>query len=200
MNRFRLQDHLDDIYSSFPNSRRQPVIGITANFSDGDATLRDRYYKQIIAAGGTPLLIPPVADKDVLHNTLDAIDALLLTGGGDYNPLWAGKQPSPHLHNINAERDLPELLITRMAYHRQIPMLGICRGIQTLAMALDGEVMQDIESESTKQQENEPLIKHSQDADRSEPTHTVAVVPDSILHSLYFSSPDSKPSTPDLRP
>lgn len=79
-------------------------------------------------------------------------------------------------------------------------MLGICRGIQTLAMALDGEVMQDIESESTKQQENEPLIKHSQDADRSEPTHTVAVVPDSILHSLYFSSPDSKPSTPDLRP
>lgn len=59
MNRFRLQDHLDDIYSSFPNNRRQPVIGITANFSDGDATLRDRYYKQIIAAGGTPLLIPP---------------------------------------------------------------------------------------------------------------------------------------------
>lgn len=181
MNSFRLQDYLDEIYSAFPNYRRQPVIGITANYSNGDATLRDRYYKQIVQAGGTPLLIPPVANKDVIQNTLENIDGLLLTGGGDYNPLWAGEEPSPHLHGINAERDLPEQLITRMAYHRQIPMLGICRGIQTLAMALDGEVEQDINETKT-------LIKHSQDADRSEPTHTVTVVPDSILHQLYASS------------
>lgn len=153
-------------------------MGITANYSDGDATLRDRYYWQIVAAGGTPVIVPPVADKDVIANTLDHIDALLLSGGGDFNPLWADEQPSPRLHSINAERDLAELLTTRLAYNRQMPILGICRGIQTIAMALEGHVQQDIT-------DNPQHIKHSQDADRSEPTHTVTVTRDTILASIY---------------
>lgn len=153
-------------------------MGITANYSDGDATLRDRYYWQIVAAGGTPVIVPPVADKDVIANTLDHIDALLLSGGGDFNPLWADEQPSPRLHSINAERDLAELLTTRLAYNRQMPILGICRGIQTIAMTLEGHVQQDIT-------DNPQHIKHSQDADRSEPTHTVTVTRDTILASIY---------------
>lgn len=178
MHSFDLEQHLKGIYSTFPEARRQPVVGITANYSDGDATLRDRYYWQIVAAGGTPVIIPPVADKDVIANTLDHIDALLLSGGGDFNPLWADEQPSPRLHSINAERDLAELLTTRLAYNRQMPILGICRGIQTIAMALEGHVQQDIT-------DNPQHIKHSQDADRSEPTHTVTVTRDTILASIY---------------
>lgn len=178
MHSFDLEQHLKGIYSTFPEARRQPVVGITANYSDGDATLRDRYYWQIVAAGGTPVIVPPVADKDVIANTLDHIDALLLSGGGDFNPLWADEQPSPRLHSINAERDLAELLTTRLAYNRQMPILGICRGIQTIAMALEGHVQQDIT-------DNPQHIKHSQDADRSEPTHTVTVTRDTILASIY---------------
>lgn len=178
MHSFDLEQHLKGIYSIFPEARRQPVVGITANYSDGDATLRDRYYWQIVAAGGTPVIVPPVADKDVIANTLDHIDALLLSGGGDFNPLWADEQPSPRLHSINAERDLAELLTTRLAYNRQMPILGICRGIQTIAMALEGHVQQDIT-------DNPQHIKHSQDADRSEPTHTVTVTRDTILASIY---------------
>ena len=191
MKSFRLQDHLDEIHAAYPAYRRRPTIGITANYSDGDACLRDRYYRQITDAGGTPVLIPPIADKDVILNTLEQIDGLLLTGGGDYNPQWAGEEPSPKLHGINAERDLPELLITRLAYHRQIPMLGICRGIQTLAMALDGEVDQDISEARASKQECEVIgtpVKHSQDAARNEATHSVTVVPDSILSQLYPQS------------
>lgn len=178
MHSFDLEQHLKGIYSTFPEARRQPVVGITANYSDGDATLRDRYYWQIVAAGGTPVIVPPVADKDVIANTLDHIDALLLSGGGDFNPLWADEQPSPRLHSINAERDLAELLTTRLAYNRQMPILGICRGIQAIAMALEGHVQQDIT-------DNPQHIKHSQDADRSEPTHTVTVTRDTILASIY---------------
>ncbi len=184
MNNYSLPSYLETIYSRYPESDRRPVIGITANYADGDATLRDRYYKQVVAAGGVPVIIPPVADSDVIINTLDGIDGLLLTGGGDYNPLWAGEQPSPLLHGINAERDLPELLITRLAYNRQIPMLGICRGIQTLAMALGGEVAQDISILGV-----EDIIKHSQDGDRSEATHVVNIVPGTTLHKIYTSSP-----------
>ena len=110
-------------------------------------------------------------------NTLSRIDGLILSGGGDFNPLWTGEEPSVKLGGINKERDLPELLITRLAYNRQIPMLGICRGIQTLAIALGGEVDQDI-SDKAK-------VKHSQNADRSEPTHSVTIAPDSILAQLY---------------
>ena len=102
----------------------------------------------------------------------------MLSGGGDFNPLWADEQPSPRLHSINAERDLAELLTTRLAYNRQMPILGICRGIQTIALALEGHVQQDIT-------DNPQHIKHSQDADRSEPTHTVTVTRDTILASIY---------------
>lgn len=190
MESFDLQAHLDEIYSNFPPEYWKPVIGITANYAEGEARLMDRYYKQVVSAGGVPVLIPPVADKDVIINTLKSIDGLLLTGGGDINPLWSGEQPSPQLHGVNNVRDLPELLITKLAYNRQIPMLGICRGMQTLATALGGKVMQDIEEDFKKQQkaglsaDTEPL-KHSQDGDRDMLSHVVNISKGSELQEIY---------------
>ena len=177
MNGFDLQSHLNDVYAHFPEAEKRPVIGITGNYEDLTCKLGRGYYQSVVAAGGVPVVIPPVADKHVIVNTLEHIDALILSGGGDINPLWAGEEPSPKLHGINQERDLPELLIARLAYNRQIPMLGICRGIQTLATAFGGKVSQDISDVAT--------IKHSQDADRSEATHSVTIDADSVLHRLY---------------
>lgn len=186
---YNLDSHLSEIYSTFPEAKHQPVIGITTNYSNEDACLRSKYYEQVVAAGGIPFLIPPIADKDVIINTLEHIDGLILTGGGDYNPLWAGEEPSQSLHSINKTRDLPELLITRLAYNRQIPMLGICRGIQTLAVALDGRVQQDIYSAAYIQDEtpHPASIKHSQDADRDEVTHTVSLLPNTVIHAIYHA-------------
>lgn len=193
MKSFDIQSSLDDIYARYPEATRQPVIGLTGNFADGDARLCKQYYMSVVRAGGTPVIIPPVADKDVIINTLDKIDGLVLTGGGDINPLWAGEEPSPRLHGINHMRDKAELLTVRLAYNRQIPMLGICRGIQTLVTALDGEVDQDIAESFAAAHgagraaaaAGHSLIKHSQDADRSEPTHTVRISRESVLYSLY---------------
>lgn len=193
MKSFDIQSSLDDIYARYPEATRQPVIGLTGNFADGDARLCEQYYMSVVRAGGTPVIIPPVADKDVIINTLDKIDGLVLTGGGDINPLWAGEEPSPRLHGINHMRDKAELLTVRLAYNRQIPMLGICRGIQTLVTALDGEVDQDIAESFAAAHgagraaaaADHSLIKHSQDADRSEPTHTVRISRESVLYSLY---------------
>lgn len=177
MSRFDLQSHLNDVYAHFPEAEKRPVIGITGNYEDLTCKLGRGYYQSVVEAGGVPVVIPPVADKHVIVNTLEHIDALILSGGGDINPLWAGEEPSPKLHGINQERDFPELLIARLAYNRQIPMLGICRGIQTLATALGGKVAQDISDVAT--------IKHSQDADRSEATHSVSVEQDSTLFNIY---------------
>ena len=187
---FDLQGRLDAIYARYPEAPYKPVIGITGNYTDQACKLAEGYYKSVVAAGGVPVIIPPVADPDVILNTLERLDGLILSGGSDYNPLWAGEQPSPKLGGICAERDLPELLITRLAYNRQLPILGICRGIQTLAMALGGRVAQDL-SEVKSEEIRVKNVKHSQDADRSEATHSVTVEHDSILFSVYksFHSP-----------
>ena len=178
LNHFDWQSQLASVYASFPEAQRRPVIGITGNYDEQTCKLADGYYRSVQQAGGVPVIIPPLNDTDSIINTLEHIDGLLLSGGADYNPLYAGEEPLPSLHGINSERDLPELLITRLAYNRQIPILGICRGIQTLAMALGGTVRQDI---------GQTTVKHSQDADRSEPTHSVAIEKDSILFNIYES-------------
>lgn len=181
--RFDWKKRLDDAYAAFPEAKQKPVIGITGNYGEQACMLSDRYYKSVVAAGGVPVIVPPVADTDAIINTLAQLDALLLSGGGDYNPLYAGEEPSPRLKGINNERDLPELLITRLAYNRQLPMLGICRGMQTLVMALGGKVAQDLSE--LKERSEDCGVKHSQDADRNEPTHTVAVDGSSILGAVY---------------
>ena len=174
--RFDWQSQLATIYASFPEAQRRPIIGITGNYDEHTCKLADGYYRSVQKAGGVPVIIPPLSDTDSIINTLEHIDGLLLSGGADYNPLYANEEPIPALHGINSERDLPELLITRLAYNRQIPILGICRGIQTLAMALGGKVLQDI---------GQSGIKHSQDADRSEPTHSITVEQGSTLFYIY---------------
>ncbi len=177
MDKFDLQAHLDDVYAQFPEAQRRPIVGITGNYEDATCKLGEGYYKSVVAAGGVPMIIPPVADKDTLVDTLGQIDALILSGGGDINPLYAGEEPSPKLHGINQKRDLPELMIAQLAYNRQIPILGICRGIQTLAVALGGRIWQDISEKTT--------VKHSQDAARYEQTHSVKIDTDSTLYKLY---------------
>ena len=172
---FQLQTQLDAIYGHFPEAELRPLIGISANTADIDLTLRRVYCDQIVHAGGVPVVLPPVNDAEVLINMLEGIDGLVLTGGADYNPLWYGEQPEKELHTINSTRDLPELLLTRLAFNRQIPILGICRGVQTMAIALGGNLVQDLKT---------PL-KHSQDAPRSEATHSVTITEGSTLYGLY---------------
>ncbi|EGV29381.1 hypothetical protein HMPREF9431_02133 [Segatella oulorum F0390] len=172
---FQLQAQLDAIYDHFPEAKPRPLIGISANTADIDLALRRVYCDQIVRAGGVPMVLPPVDDAEVLINMLEGIDGLVLTGGADYNPLWYGEQPEKELHTINSTRDLPELLLTRLAFNRQIPILGICRGVQTMAIALGGNLVQDLKTH----------LKHSQDAPRSEATHSVTITEGSTLYGLY---------------
>ena len=76
MCKFNLKNRLKEIYSKFPEAEKAPVIGITTNHEGMDATLREKYYEQVVKAGGVPMLIPPVNDVNVIINTLNAIDGL----------------------------------------------------------------------------------------------------------------------------
>ena len=159
----------------------KPLIGVTANFSEGQLQLAPGYFRSVEAAGGIPVIIAPKRMPNAnMSLLLDRIDGLLLSGGADINPILVGEDPVPALHGINTERDLFELTLTRLAYNRQIPMLGICRGIQVLAAALGGTIMQGIATSLPHTQ----LIKHSQDADRATATHFVEAVEGSRIAEL----------------
>lgn len=168
------------VHTTFPGYRKQPVIGITGNFSEGNCAVADGYIRSVLAAGGTPLIIPPYDETDACLNTLDHIDGLLLTGGGDINPLLLGEEPLKELGDINPRRDRQELLLVRLAADRQIPMLGICRGIQIMTAALGGTLYQDIHSQSPTR-----CLKHSQGLERSQASHTVEVEPETLLSHIF---------------
>ncbi len=175
-------------YAAFPEASRKPVIGITGNYGELTCKLAEGYYKSVMRAGGVPVIIPPLSDTEVIINTLQRLDALILSGGADYDPHYAGEEPWPQLGTINAERDLPELFITQLAYNRQLPILGICRGIQTLAMALGGHVRQDISDLPPAPPKEGSPIKHSQEEPRNVATHHVTIEKNSTLYNIYRAS------------
>ena len=177
---FDIQADYDRIHRTFPGYKTAPVIGLTGNFQDGNCMLAEGYYQSILKAGGTPFIIPCYDNTDALINTLEKLDGILLTGGADINPLFFGEEPVKELHGINPRRDRQELLLTRLAADRQIPILGICRGIQTMNAAFGGPLYQDIHS-----QMEGIRIKHSQELDRSYASHTVTIEKDTLLHHLF---------------
>ncbi|MBQ9362278.1 MAG: gamma-glutamyl-gamma-aminobutyrate hydrolase family protein [Bacteroidaceae bacterium] len=157
----------------------RPLIGITGNYSQETCTLAEGYYQSVLRAGGIPVVVPPSQPDGTLAELLDRLDGIVFSGGGDPNPLLFGEEPVRELHSITPERDMQELLLVRMAYDRQIPMLGICRGIQMMNAALGGTLWQDINT-----QMEGVRIKHSQDQDRRYPSHTVRVEKESLLYKL----------------
>ena len=162
----------------------KPLIGITGNFGDKGCELAKGYYQSVLEAGGSPVVIPPYTDDSAMSALLDELDGIILSGGSDMNPLLVGEEPIPQLHGINPERDVPELMLIRQAYERQIPILGICRGIQMLASALGGGIYQDL----GVQYQDAPLIKHSQDLVREQASHTVYIEQDSMLGRIFTQS------------
>lgn len=178
-NTFEIQADYDYLHSKLPSDRQRPIIGITANITDGNVSLLSGYFKSIYEAGGIPIVIPPSDDLTILPNLLDSLDGILLSGGADINPLFLGEDPVRELHNINPYRDRQELMIVKMAADRQIPILGICRGIQVMTAALGGTLYQDIYSQAEGK-----LIKHSQDLDRAYASHIVNIEEDSTLAGI----------------
>ena len=182
MAKYNIEEEYAALHSSFPIYKHRPFIGITGNYDSGKCTLLEGYYRSVLEAGGTPLIIPSFDDTDALTSLLDHVDALILSGGGDINPLYLGEEPIPELSSINPARDWQELMLVRLAANRQIPILGICRGIQVMTAALGGKLYQDIYKQAGA------TLKHSQDTDRHIATHSVRIASSSMLAKIFGST------------
>lgn len=178
---FDIEGEYAELHRRIPMNGHMPFIGISANFREGDATLAKGYYLSILKSGGIPLIIPPYPYRPQLTETLDKLDGIVLSGGADIDPRYMGETPDYELlHEINPERDEQEMMLVKLASDRQIPILGICRGIQTIAAALGGKVHQDIYSAL-----GDNLLVHSQKEERWTATHSINIVQDSLLHDFF---------------
>ena len=109
--------------------------------------LNASYVRALIAAGLTPLLVPPLLDPARAAEALDAVSGLVLTGGEDVHPSNYGESPHPRLESTDQARDAVELALYRAARARGLPVLAICRGIQLVNVAEGGTLYQDLASE-----------------------------------------------------
>ncbi|HMO58036.1 MAG TPA: gamma-glutamyl-gamma-aminobutyrate hydrolase family protein [Roseiflexaceae bacterium] len=131
---------------------RRPVIGIPCSAypdswytpANGNAI---SYLRAVEAAGGIPALIHLTQDEEVLDAHFRRCDALLLAGGVDVDPDFYGAERHPLLEATNPEQDTVEVALTRRAVNTGMPLLGICRGIQLLNVALGGTLYQDLDAE-----------------------------------------------------
>jgi putative glutamine amidotransferase len=133
----------------------RPNIGITAAtervsygvWEDIPAIISPaRYVQAVQRAGGRPILLPPdPEDPKDPREVLDLIDALVVTGGaGDLDPALYGEDPHPETGPVQEERDAYELALVRGALEREMPILGICRGMQILNVAYEGTIEQHL--------------------------------------------------------
>ncbi|WP_324668175.1 gamma-glutamyl-gamma-aminobutyrate hydrolase family protein [Geochorda subterranea] len=163
-----------------PAEGQRPLIGIVSGQErdrEGAArlVLPRAYASAVEMAGGAPVLIPLVEDTRLAESYLEALDGLLLAGGGDVDPARFGEDPSPHLGSVDPERDALELALARRALELDLPILGICRGMQVLNVAAGGSLYQDIGA-----QVPHPL-QHRQSAPRWYPIHEVRLEPESLV-------------------
>ena len=107
------------------------------------------YIDAIVAAGGCPFLMPICPTPAFIHQQVNAVDGVLLIGGEDVDPALYSEVPHPKLGEVSQPRDRYERELIRYAVQQRRPLLGICRGIQVLNVALGGSLYQDLPSQLT---------------------------------------------------
>lgn len=136
----------------------RPVIGITTQTLHsidgipGDLpaswVMNQRYFHAVTAVGGVPWMVP-LLDDDLatLREIFHRLDGVLIPGGVDMDPATFGERPHPRLGRIDPARDTVEVTLARWSIEAGKPLLGLCRGIQVLNVAMGGSLYQDVEAE-----------------------------------------------------
>jgi microsomal dipeptidase-like Zn-dependent dipeptidase/gamma-glutamyl-gamma-aminobutyrate hydrolase PuuD len=161
-----------DAYVPAETPDRLPRIGLSANRKEdgGLSCIAEPYFQSVLLAGGAPVLIPVMTDIRALEAVVAELDGLIFSGGGDVDPRFFSQDPVPELDGVDPFRDTYDFLLLRLAFNRQLPIMGICRGHQLINVAFGGTLYQDIHTRFS-----EAALRHSQSEPRDCATHTVAL-------------------------
>ena len=175
---------------------RRPTIGVTTqtlhsidNIPAGlpqSWVMNQRYLLAASVVGAVPIMVPLYDDDlDTLREIYDRLDGVLIPGGVDMNPTSYGEPKTELCGALDPSRDRVELQLVRWAVDDKKPVLGLCRGLQVINVALGGTLYQDIEAQYTG------AIKHdyfpTMGFDRDHLAHTVEIAAGSRMHSLLES-------------
>jgi putative glutamine amidotransferase len=160
------------------NKNEAAKLGVYGAFDRDFGVASYDYTRSVERAGGIPVVLP-VTETNLLDSLLDRLDGLLLTGGTDINPLYYGETPTSSLGQTEEERDVFELELANLALARDMPIFGICRGMQLLNVAMGGSLHQDL------QQSLGQNVFHAHIQFRKwQPTHEIALIMGSRLHRI----------------
>ncbi len=174
------------------SSAAAPLIGVpAASYVDQEYSATPTYrfnghYPAALAeCGALPLVIPLNLPEDTLRAIFERLDGLCLPGGVDVDPAEYGEARHPHLGSVDKPRDRTELTLARWALEANLPVLGICRGIQLLNVAAGGTLYQHLPDQVPGARRHN---YHLQESAWDTPTHEVRVKPDSRLADLVGSA------------
>lgn len=153
-----------------------PRIGITCNQKGLEMALSVAYVRAVYRAGAIPLLLPVCGGKPLWRRMLKNVDGLILSGGGDPDASLFGSEAGPLQGAVSPDRDQMELYLAKAVLKLKMPVLGICRGAQMLAIAAGGTLHQDLREIAA--------IQHEQKAPRTYPIHRVKIKKPSLLYSV----------------
>jgi len=164
----------------------RPLIAVTCSFRDtaegpwsGQHSVGHPYMLSLQGAGGTPLLVPGYDDDDEIRRVLELADGLLVTGGADFDPRAYGEQPDAKFGSVSPERDRLDRISIEWALERpDLPVMGICRGIQSINVVAGGTLIQDVPSQV------EGALKHAQNGPMYYGTHDIEVSEGSRLREI----------------
>lgn len=166
---------------------KRPVIAISGNYmfdlagkfkSQKKAYVNDDYAQAVIKGGGIPFIMPISQNEEVIKAQLENVDALIVSGGSDVNPLLYGEDQLAKCGEIMPERDNFDMMMLKIAFQKKIPIFGICRGIQLINVFCGGTLYQDLSySENTR-------LKHSQDSLPHISVHKVNIMKNTLLEKF----------------
>jgi putative glutamine amidotransferase len=161
----------------------RPAIGLTPDFAKAESRrttpgylLKTAYSDAVLAAGGTPFVLPWSSDAKTVNAYLDRVEGLVVTGSPfDIPPTAYGQRRGRYCRPVNESRtDFEQLLLTA-ALERDMPVLGVCNGMQLLNVVLGGSLYQDIPTEVMGAE------RHEQKIDRRRPVHAIHIFPGTRL-------------------
>jgi putative glutamine amidotransferase len=164
----------------------RPLIGLTSWTRRVRSGAKDRfneavprgYTQGVEGASGLPVLLPNSDDVSLAPDYIARVDGLLLTGGDDVHPRLYGEAPHPRIDLVDERRDAFEIALLQAAREREMPVFGICRGLQIINVALGGDLYQDVPSQA------DSAVGHAQKTLREGPWHEVEIRPGTRLAEI----------------
>ncbi|MDO4662759.1 MAG: gamma-glutamyl-gamma-aminobutyrate hydrolase family protein [Tissierellia bacterium] len=167
---------------------RKPIIGISGSILEDNGGYFPGYKKSYVSEyfvesvssnGAVPIILPITTDIDIIKKQISLIDGLILTGGHDVSPLFYNEEPKLKLGRTLYDRDFFELNLLKFSIEKDIPILGICRGMQLMNVYFGGSLYQDTSYQK------DFYIKHNQVYDPPVPTHSVDIIKGTKIYDIF---------------